>query len=540
MSFIASVVSYGSKVLRTVFRVSTHEELLREEQARLNRYQENWDWYNGFHWKHSRESGDMPYVNWAKRVVNRLTYALVGIPPKLRVDETHKDMLKYHQDTVRASGKSIFLDAVQMGSVTGDLYLKAEYDATRPIDDQVYFRVLESGKCFPIYRRGELIAFRHYYAETSDQGEITLLYEHWTKTEWYIARVKDDEIVSNNGKKTPHSWGFVPFVHVANNKSGNLVFGISDIEDLREVNREFNKNLVRYRDAAEYDGDPQLAFFGFDAEEIERGADQAWGGLPIEGRIEVIGASSDYPALQKLMEILKEAIHINASMPKGALGDETDPYSSSAALQTKLLPIEENLVRKRAAYSEGFEKILAICLQIRNAVQNLGLEKRKFTATRMKPLEKAEVFDPEGEVKIETEEVVSTRPYYEVYVKFQDSLPKNRAEMLVSIGQEMQLELETRRGALERLGEENIDQKMLDLAQDFQERLDRKIREAEALGEVSTEYQGDTSTDGETNDTGNEARKIGQGADTRMGQRRIGSKRNKNGGFKNDRGEKTQ
>jgi hypothetical protein len=495
----------------------------------------------------------MPYVNWAKRIINKGIYALVGKTPRFNLSESHEFLLPLYQEILYASGKDFYWNGVQMGKVTGDIFLKIVYDENRElVKDRVYIEVLDSEKCFPKYVRGKIVKFRHYFNDIGigKDGEEAIIgfYEEWDNLQWKICTISDDVVaVDENGNKMifENTLGYVPFVHGVNLRSGKNLYGVSDIRDMIELNKIYNTALVRYMDATEYDGNPLLACFGFNVTEIEREVDRTWGDIPIDGKIETIGGKSDYPAIQKLLELSSAALQVSEGIPKGSLGDESPSYATGTGLQVHYLPLEEKIAPQKLTYGETFSSAFSYAMRLKNRVEGLGLEERQFSFKRMKKLDVEEVLNQDIETPIEVEEVVSNLPYYHVEIYFQDYLPKNRAEELVSISQEMKLRLESQRGALRRLGVENIEEKITELEETRQKDIDAFIREANqeasGLDQAALElagYQkpispGDVSTGAKTQ------RQQQEGEDVKMSKRRVGSKRSTPTGYKNDKGQKT-
>jgi len=139
-------------------------------------------------------------------------------------------------------------------------------------------------------------------------------------------------------------------------------------------------------------------------------------------------------------------------VPEGALGgSQRISNTSGVALQYVNLPLIEKTRVKRLCSQEGLEKVNKLILLI--------------------SLKEDLIFKPEN---------VSFKDFYYTEVKLPDTLPKDMLIELQAIEQEMRLGLEDRKNAMKRLGKENIDRRLEEIAQDRKDNPDLyKLKETE-------------------------------------------------------------
>jgi hypothetical protein len=218
------------------------------------------------------------------------------------------------------------------------------------------------------------------------------------------------------------------------------------------LNKLLNASVRRFKDDIDYYGDPITLLFGARVEDLEKGENKLWGNLPKEARVENLELKTDFPAQQKFMEYLEESLYESANIPEGSTkGMKHISNTSGVSLQLQYLPLTELTLRKRITYGVGFKSALMMALELATIVEEkFGLSTGILTAKKKVEKILAESDDP----------VTKLKPWNFLKVEFQDFMPKDRLIEMQLLKDEMSLGLEDRQGALERLGRDNIEEKL--------------------------------------------------------------------------------
>lgn len=483
--------------------------LQEQENIRKRNYIEFWKLYKGLHWEVAELDDDKPTAvqNKCFVIVNKGITFLVGKPWTVNYfnDEVEKLLAPYVNLIVKNSGGfgKFGFESAQMGGVSGDCFLKIVYD---PVIDGVRIQVCESGDVDVRY------PFRDYVNAAPSKAVIQWTFlEELPEPPKGSAEVKREDGLPNVvTRKYKEVWtgyqkavyidgtfdaaksgvnllGEVPIVHIRNLIVGKDVYGMSDIEQLEPLNKLLNHQLRRFSDDTDYCGDPITLLFGARIGTMEKGEGNLWGNLPIKGRVENLTLDTDFPAQQKFIEYMETAIHETGGVPKQSVtGNENVSNTSGVALHINYLPLIELTDRKKITYGEGFERALMMALKLmviveqrREVLSSLSVEDQ--IAINGRPV----VFKPNGILdavsKIESiylssdDPSVRLRAWNEISVQFADYLPKDKLVEMQLIKEEMGLGLESRRGAMKRLGKDNIELKLKEIDDDMEKRMEMEL-----------------------------------------------------------------
>lgn len=499
--------------------ISLDPTMSPSDAARLRRYRELWNHYEGFHWENIPNE-DRPQVtlNYCRRFVDKFTSFLFGLYDEKEGGFTIKVPTEMEQitlpflnsvwDAEYNDRRKIALQLGQIGGVTGDVYLLIRFeepgrdyvDAFNEYPDgRIRIRVLPSHIVFPIYdpadpdnmvaceikypiaRREEAGFFAGFRNSVrtmfgrNPRAYRTVVYrQRWTRE--YFQEWEGDELV-NEG---PNPYGEIPIVHIRNLICMTSNFGVSDIEDVIPVNKEINFKMSDNSEIIDYHSAPVTLVFGAKVGQLERGANKIWGNLPKDARVENLQLSGDLSASVTHIKELKTSMFEIGGMPTHALGGEVAiSNTSGVALQIQNMPLIEKTGWKRITYGNGIRKacrlillvgfkhgLIEIPTQIRgkgviNAVGNDIPDSTTGGASAT-----ASSVDTNASISedtIVTDYTTICRLFYDVAIQFPNPLPKDRLLELEQIQVEMNMQLENRVGALKRLGRENIEQKLAEI-----------------------------------------------------------------------------
>ena len=431
--------------------------LTASEVRRLARYSDSWQFYGGSHFADIPQE-DRPEVvhNWCRRIVNLFTaIETVGISFRFSSSEAEDAVLPYLNSIWERSGRDeLLFNSFQEKNVSGDTYLLVNYipkynlDGSRNPDFNDPFNEIEEEGTVSIYRVPASICFPRWKDGYVDEMEsCTILYPIDTEA-FGIRRVKiiryvyyPDKIecyendTMMEGYPIDNPFGFIPVVHLKNIRSGVDPYGVSDIEDIIPINTELNLKNSDVSEILDYHTSPVTVIFGARAQQLEKGANKVWSGLPEKGRVEQLSLNSDLNFSTAYREDQKQAIHAIGATPKIATGDMDLPANiSGPALHTAFLPVTLQLSLKQKHSSPALIKLNKMILSI-------ALQKKLITL-------------PGG---MKRKEALAHKVIYS------DFLPKDQLQELQALQQEFKMGLESRKGALERLGRDNIEAKISEI-----------------------------------------------------------------------------
>lgn len=466
----------------------------RESRARRDNYSRYWNMYIGNHW--GRKSFTPNYydrniyedrdafegsdpvtdvqANYIKTILDKILTFIAGkeiVPLYLpEREEVLKPVVsRILEDTnIEEFTMSLF----QSGAVTGDAYIhvvwdnKAHFGKGGPV-----LRLLDSSTVMPIYRNiNSSNVMERVIVEAKDRDhkedlEITRYYIFTDTMVHVVERKKQEEpigtgyVSSNKGSRSSlytyrylpeesriNVLGTIPIIHIRNFPIATDPFGRSDVANLQHLNKLYNSILMQFYQCNQLFANPVTVAKGCDASQIQAGPNKTYS-IPAEGDLQYLE-----PRGTSLHEVTEETVrnllYTQGNVPEKSVGqDQHISNTSGVALSIAYLPITEAVFRKRLFYRKGIEEALQLALLMESLVGE-GYSFAGATTSTGEPVS----FD--------------TYPANYIKIKFQDFLPKDRTEELNQIMLEMQLGLESRKGAMERLGVSDISGKTKEVSED--------------------------------------------------------------------------
>jgi len=257
----------------------------------------------------------------------------------------------------------------------------------------------------------------------------------------------NDQLISSH----PNPLGEIPIVHISNLPIASSPWGMSDIQDIIGLNRQYNETATNLADIVAYHAAPTTVIVGAKMSNLEKGARKVWANLPKDAQVYNLEMASDAALAQAFMTLLKQAMHEMTGIPVTALGQEQAVSNTSGvALQIQYQPMMMKFGEKSGTFGKGFAKINEYVLK------TLALKEPELF-----------VYDPsvspplkDGQLPILDLRDPNT---YRTKAHFQTPLPIDRLIKLNEIMSMMQLGLESKRGALKELGSDSPDEKLQEL-----------------------------------------------------------------------------
>lgn len=342
----------------------------------------------------------------------------------------------------RANNREQFsYDMAAMGCITGDCFVKVYYDEDFYAEGvgELKFQVLDSRTVIPFFDgqdKNKLIGARIQYPMFELQADGSKKKVSYTEvhTDSNIITFIDGEV----DNVAPNPLGELLIIHIKNEPLPFERFGRSDLEDLILLQKEFNEKTSDFSEILAYHAAPVTIVKGARLPTLDKGARKVWAGIPEKGDVFNLNLEADLSSSLEYMDRLKKMMHELGNVPEEALGAlQNVSNTSGAALHVQYQPLIERIQKKQICYALGLQKLNGIILRFYEAVGALEL--------------------PED---------VPPSLKYQTYIEWGDALPRDRSIDLSDIATEMGLGIESKRGALRRLGEEDPESKLEEIREE--------------------------------------------------------------------------
>lgn len=465
-------------------KLGTSGDLTNSERLRLERIREAWNFYEGYHWE-GIDDEDMPQTtyNYCRAFVNKFVAfefgkgftidtcdSVEGVPVTIGDSKVSKDLdddgvlsgdelntegkvvektvQEFLNEVWRYNKKEILLEELgQTKSVTGEAWVKVTYTKPEDLVDPFYehpngkieLSVVPTQYVFPEFNQHDKnkidnVLIMYPIKKRVNKGLLrkrqdfeTILYkEYWTREEVVIYH-ESEEI-----DRMENPYGIIPIVQIKNFPVAGRSHGVGDLEDIIPLNVEYNIKKSDMSEIIDYHSAPITLVYGSKIGNLEKGANKVWGGLPKDGKVENLSLVGDLTASRGFVDDLKTSMCEIGGCPETVLGGSSAiSNTSGVALQYMNGPLIDRTNIKRYCSKLGIEEINKIILYI-----------------------------SEEEGLITKPEDISMVDFLSTTVTIKDTLPKDTLMELQIIAQELSLGLECRHGAMNRLGKENVVDKL--------------------------------------------------------------------------------
>lgn len=447
--------------------VELADEEFEVHGPRLNRYSMNWAMYLGHHWSYRRQTGETQlalnyYRAFTDFVINFTFGKGVAFRSPKETEAIVPDLLErvWEVDNNKAT---VLWEIGQQGSVSGDCFIKVAYEESytdsvgRLHPGRVRVLPLNSSFAFPEFHphdRERLIRFKLKYRfwGTSLEGTRQVFTYTEILTEDIIEEYINDELIDSR----PNPLGVIPIIHIPNVRISGSPWGLSDCNDIININRVYNEVATDVADIVNYHAAPVTVIIGAKASQLEKGANKVWGGLPKDAKVENLsGGSEGLKGAMEFLEMLKKSMHEMIGVPETALG-QAMPVSntSGVALSIMFQPLMNRYHQKIVQYAHGLERVNELILL------NLQLkEPETFT------------WDPNFNTPIKPGQLQQLDPNdpisFRSIVHFPQPLPLDKLIALNEVQTLLSMNLESKEGALRALGEEFPAEKIQEIRQEL-------------------------------------------------------------------------
>jgi hypothetical protein len=354
-------------------------QLARTDIERIKGYQQLLDFYNGRQWEGRERRGERRLIfNYARVFVEKITsYLMAGISFDIEPFED-TDAAKASARKAESAIYKVYtenqLEQLDLETeidcaVLGDACYKVIWDAgekrvrvTSP-DIQGIYAWCSGDDISRVWR----IASKYRL----DAEEVELIYgvkpKNKTATVVELWTERDFEVYLDNAliESKPNPYGFIPFVMFPNLREPKKFWGVSDLPQIMESQRELNRSMSQLSRILELSGNPIAVLENVEeSEDIAIRPGAVWN-IPEDAKAYLldllqgggVNLHIDY------INLIYRALHDLSESPRSAFGG-TERDLSGVALEIDLQPLLQKVRRKRiirtAAYNRRNEMILKL------------------------------------------------------------------------------------------------------------------------------------------------------------------------------------
>jgi len=357
-------------------------QLSQRDRERLRRYKENLDFYDGKQWPgQPRQRERRLTYNYARAFVDKVTsYLMVGFDfaadPPSDTPEGHQ-LARRTEAMLRTVYEDNNLDGLDFDTeldtaILGDGVYKVTWDVE---EKRVVVTAPDVQGLFASWRPDNLTRLtqvaQRWVASEADaraallapvvasrkDGTVTVV-EDWTADTlslWVDGRLLE---------RRPNPYGLIPYVIFANLRKAKAFWGVSDIEALREPQREINRALSHLSMIMELSGNPIAVLENVnDSSDIAVAPGSVWE-LPRDARaylLDLLKGGVDFH--KEYVGILYRALHDLGEAPRTAFGENRFALSG-VALNTELDPLLKKVQRKRIIRSAAYRRRNELVLRL--------------------------------------------------------------------------------------------------------------------------------------------------------------------------------
>lgn len=449
--------------------VELADEEFEVHGPRLNRYASNWAWYLGHHWAYRRELGEPQLsFNYIKAFADYLVNFTFGKGIEFGAPEATEAITPYlikrawEHDNDK---QTVLWEIGQLGAVSGDVFVKVAYE--EPFVDAIgrtrpgKFRILPLNPafCFPEWHphdRTRMIRFKlkyKFWGTASDGARQVFTYTE-IMTEDFIEEYINDERIDMR----PNPFGEIPVAYTQNIPVASSPWGLADITDIINLNREFNEKASEVSDIINYHGSPVTVIIGAKASNLERGPKKVWTIGTKDARVENLSMETNFAGIMGYMELIKQSMHEMTGVPAQALG-QMQPISntSGTALAVQYQPLIHKYRLKKIQYNRLFKRINELIILHAAVKEPESLQFNPYVSTVPLRPGQYEVLDPSDPV------------IYQTTIHWPEPLPVDNLIKINEIQARMAMGLESKRGALRDMGDLFVDQKLAEINDEMME-----------------------------------------------------------------------
>jgi len=363
----------------TADEVAITVPLKQHDLQRQRRYRELLDFYHGIHWPGpARYREKQLTFNYAKVFIDKVTsYLMSGISLVVdAVGDSDEDQARGHraEQALRQVYQDNSLEQLDLETeidcaIMGDACYKVIWDdmaeqvkVTAP-DIQGLYAWWWGDDMSRVWRVASRYSLSDEAAEllyqVTPKGKTATVIELWTDQEFELY-LDDTQL-----EKKPNPYGFIPFVIYPNLREPKEFWGVSDLAQIMEPQRELNRAMSQLSRILELSGNPIAVLENVEeSEDIAVSPGSVWN-IPEDAKAYLLDLLQGGGVQLHIdyINLLYRTLHDISESPRAAFGG-TERDLSGVALEIELSPLLQKVRRKRlirsAAYNRRHRMILRL------------------------------------------------------------------------------------------------------------------------------------------------------------------------------------
>ncbi len=354
---------------------------------RFARYADLRAFYDGDQWLGRAQRHETRLVfNYARSLIRKTSSYVFPAPVRFSVtpdtdSADARDAANRVERLLAATISTLQLDQLDLAlatdaAVIGDAAMKVTWDAARrrprvvAVDPAALVVRHEAGDPWSIS------TVYHAYGQTGreierlvtqdqasrlalDANRAYPVVETWSESRWRLAVAGQDVV------DAPNPYGWIPYVLATNDPLPGSVWGMSDLTDLIDTCRELNRRMTVLSRVLELSGAPIAVLENVDGSEgISVGPGAKWE-LPEGAKAYLLdllqGGGADTHIAY--IDLLYRALHDLSETPRTAFGDSGRDLSG-AALEVEIQPLVQKVNRKRRTWNAVYTQRNAMLLDL--------------------------------------------------------------------------------------------------------------------------------------------------------------------------------
>ncbi len=368
-------------------------QLARKDMDRLKTYKELLDFYHGIHWEGRAIRGEKRLTfNYAKALVDKITsYLMSGI--NFAVDAV-KDSGEAKAGAQRAEAalyqvyednnlEQLDFETEIDCAILGDACYKVIWDqetksvrVTTPDIQGIYAWWLgdDTSRVWRVASKYNLTAEEaEMLYDITPKAKTASVVELWTNTDFELWL--DNALV----QKKPNPYGFIPFLIYPNLREPKKFWGISDLPQIMEPQRELNRAMSQLSRILELSGNPIAVLENVEeSEDIAVKPGAVWN-TPEDAKAYLLDLlqGGGVRMHENYINLLYRSMHDIAESPRAAFGG-TERDLSGVALEIELYPLLQKVKRKRVIRTAVYNCRSGMILKLLAKYSDPGLNPKDF------------------------------------------------------------------------------------------------------------------------------------------------------------------
>ncbi len=353
-------------------------QLARLDVARMKGYQELLDFYQGRQWEGKGRRGERRLTfNYAKVFIEKVTsYLMAGVSfavdpaaGEKAVADARRAEQALNRVYVENRLEQLDMETEIDGAVLGDGCYKVTWDApekrvrvTAPDVQGLYAwhcgddpsRLWRLASRYPLAREEA-----EYLYNVKTAGKSAFVTEVWTDNDFEL--YLDNALLE--AKTNPY--GFIPFVLFPNLREPKKFWGVSDLLQIMESQRELNRAMSQLSRILELSGNPVAVLENVEeSEEILVKPGAVWN-IPEDAKAYLLDLLQGGGVNLHInyIDLVYRALHDLSESPRSAFGG-VEKAMSGVALEIELQPLLQKVRRKRIIRAAAYNRRNAMILNL--------------------------------------------------------------------------------------------------------------------------------------------------------------------------------